>query len=524
MVETFAFGSDTPYDKNGQSGGGMLRLRVRRRRNRLGLTWNAECAGHGVKMPSPSEPFSLAKAAPCDGAMTCFSWTFGNFEGVKTSDNIELLQPDIFFWYRGCFLESAGHWSKQCGFHCYDLSRLEWFCRTNHAGGRIGWAMCWALKLIRGTVLFLRSSCSCTLQRLWFQSPQCGQSLQEDILDQRCKETHQTFAMLFFNCLLFTCSFRLPPSTRLEMGVTWTILAYCLFCSERSAHFESSETETFFGWRLLEGSSSGDVRQHRRAYQLEVGLMFFFLIVWKSQNEGTLQIWRTSADPEDCVQLRVFGSANKIFHFPERIEHVKQALAIQDISRTHQCSIDLRVEFRLCLWPLDIKWDSTKVHFISFRNQRQCGFRDSLDFLLRPPGILWISLAWHLTWKGNFRCTTRQVFSGLAMLWKPISWFCAAQVFHFADLQPILCDLQTHRQTINRRFTTEQCRATRSKKVLCCDVCLSSGVLGGQLLLWESSRFWRTVGIMLRHLVLLCSLLGVGYAIPQNLHALNCGC
>ena len=37
MVETFAFGSDTPYDKSGQSG------------------------GHGVRMPSPSEPFSLAK-------------------------------------------------------------------------------------------------------------------------------------------------------------------------------------------------------------------------------------------------------------------------------------------------------------------------------------------------------------------------------------------------------------------------------------------------------------------------------
>lgn len=117
---------------------------------------------------------------------------------------------------------------------------------------------------------------------------------------------------------------------------------------------------------------------------------------------------------------------------------------------------------------------------------------------MRLPGTLWISLGWLPIYLVSFRCTTRQEpkkDSG----WVAI-WGCSlplAQVFHYADLQPILCDLQTHRQAWNwwnSWCVRKQCGSVPLKK-------WSSlpGVQADQLPHWESSRYWRIAGSLLRH-------------------------
>lgn len=72
MVETFAFGGDTPYDQSGQSG------------------------GHGVKMPSPSEPLSLAKAIGVSSAAftAMISQALNNFGG----QTMQALIPVTTMW------------------------------------------------------------------------------------------------------------------------------------------------------------------------------------------------------------------------------------------------------------------------------------------------------------------------------------------------------------------------------------------------------------------------------------------
>eukprot|EP00913_Durusdinium_trenchii_P030917 g28958.t1 len=76
MVETFAFGGDTPYDQSGQSGGDRRR--------------------HGVKMPSPSEPLSLAKAIGVSSAAftAMISQALNNFGG----QTMQALIPVTTMW------------------------------------------------------------------------------------------------------------------------------------------------------------------------------------------------------------------------------------------------------------------------------------------------------------------------------------------------------------------------------------------------------------------------------------------
>ena len=117
---------------------------------------------------------------------------------------------------------------------------------------------------------------------------------------------------------------------------------------------------------------------------------------------------------------------------------------------------------------------------------------------MRLPGTLWISLGWLPIYLVSFRCTTRQE-PKKDRGWVAI-WGCSlplAQVFHYADLQPILCDLQTHRQAWNwwnSRRVRKHCGSVPLKK------CSSlPGVQADQLPHWESSRYWRIAGSLLRH-------------------------
>ncbi|CAK9108587.1 Uncharacterized protein SCF082_LOCUS50491 [Durusdinium trenchii] len=92
MVETFAFGGDTPYDQSGQSGGDRNPPKVSMEVPKSQGT----PAGHGVKMPSPSEPLSLAKAIGVSSAAftAMISQALNNFGG----QTMQALIPVTTMW------------------------------------------------------------------------------------------------------------------------------------------------------------------------------------------------------------------------------------------------------------------------------------------------------------------------------------------------------------------------------------------------------------------------------------------